>query len=97
MSAQLYLPSAARAIIDFITGCIARWRIVWRSGSTLERSRVLAEAITAIRASAFSAAHFETGETHSSCWSEACLKNAADWPSIDIETIGLPPALRTSS
>jgi hypothetical protein len=54
-------------------------------------------AITMIRASAFSAAHLETGETHSSCSSPACLKYVAAWPSIATLTIGFPPALSTSS
>ena len=60
-----------------IIGSIARWRCVWRSGGTPESSRVLELAITMIRASAFSAAHLETGETHSSCSSPACLKYVA--------------------
>jgi hypothetical protein len=97
VSAQRYSPAAERSIAFCMSGWEARWRIVCRSGGTCERSRVFAEAITAMRASAFSAAHFETGEIHSSCWSDACLKKAADCPSIDIETTGLPPAFSTSS
>jgi hypothetical protein len=54
-------------------------------------------AITAIRTSAFSTAHSATGEIHSSWASEAWSKYAADWPSIAMWTIGLPPAFNTSS
>jgi hypothetical protein len=45
---------------------VAAWRLVWRSGATLESSRVFVSAPIAIRQSASSAAHFESGEIHSS-------------------------------
>ena len=67
-------PSEARCIIVCISSRVAARRAVWRSGSTLESSRVFVSAQIAIRQSASSAAQRDTGEIHSSCASEACLK-----------------------
>ena len=49
-----------------ISSRVAAWRLVWRSGATPESWRVLVSAPIAIRQSASSAAHWESGEIHSS-------------------------------
>ena len=74
MPTQRCSPSEARFIIACISSRVAARRSVWRSGSTLESSRVFVSAQIAIRQSDSSAAQLETGEIHSSCRSEACLK-----------------------
>ena len=57
-----------------MSGRVAAWRLVWRSGETPESERVLVSAPIAIRQSASSAAHVAKGEIHSSCASEALAK-----------------------
>ena len=59
-------PSALRSIIFAIRSPVAAWRRVWRSGGTLESSRVLVSAPIAIRQSASSTPTRYSGETHSS-------------------------------
>ena len=76
---------------------VALRRRVWRSGPTLDSSRVLVSAQIAIRQSACSIAHSWTGEIQSSWASDACLKYDACWPSKAIETTGMPPAWSTCS
>jgi hypothetical protein len=66
-------------------------------GSALESSRALTSAITAMRTSAFSAAHVAVGGTQSSCSSPASSKKADCAPSVVSCMTGRPPARNTSS
>ena len=66
MSAQRCSPAAARRIEVSINGLRARWVRACLAGSTPDSSRELASAITAIRTSVFSTAHFEVGGIQSS-------------------------------
>ena len=62
-------------------------------GRRRESSRVLVSAPIAIRQSASSAAHSDSGEIHSSCASEARLEvGRPPAPRSDIDTTGWPPA-----
>ena len=67
-------PSEERCIIVCSSSRVAARRVVWRSGGTLESSRVFVSAQIAIRQSDSSAAQRASGEIHSSWRSEAYLK-----------------------
>ena len=71
MSAQRCSPAAERRIDVSISGLRACWVRACFFGSTCDSARELASAITAMRTSAFSAAHLAVGGTQSSCSSEA--------------------------
>ena len=71
VSAQRYSPAAERFIDVSIRPLRAFCERACFLGSAWDRARELASAISAIRTSAFSAAHSAVGGTQSSCSSEA--------------------------
>ena len=71
VSAQRCSPAAERFIEVSISGLRAFWARACFFGSACDSARVLASAMSAMRTSAFSAAHSAVGGTQSSCSSEA--------------------------